>query len=369
MNWNGCLAEREQSAKDQLTACGGQQAVAWQSIHKSASCLLPAVWTNDMEATNREQMQAEKPKVIAVMGPTAVGKSGLVLQLAKDLAAEIVNADSMQIYRFMDIGTAKPSAAERADVVHHLLDIVDPDQNFDASLYSQLAREAINKLLTEGRVAIVVGGTGLYLKALFHGLFPVGHSNESIRERLRRQGESDGGVELYNRLKQIDPRTAARLHANDLFRIIRALEVWECTGKPMSVLQKEHGFRENPFITLKIGLQRSRSELYRRINRRVEQMMELGLLTEVRELLDRGYGPHLKSMQALGYRHMVQHLINGMKIAEAVKTMKRDTRHYAKRQITWFGGDQEINWFHPEDMVEIGRVAKEFIGRVQGSNG
>lgn len=321
-----------------------------------------------MKATNREQIGAEKPKVIAVMGPTAVGKTGLVLQLAKDLGGEIVNADSMQVYRFMDIGTAKPTAAERAAVVHHLLDIVDPDQDFDASLYSQLARETIKKLVEEGKVAIAVGGTGLYLKALFHGLFPSGHSDQVIRQRLCREGEEDGGVKLYQRLKKIDPGTAARLHANDLFRIIRALEVWECTGKPMSVLQKEHGFQENPFITLKIGLELPRSQLYERINSRVEKMMELGLLNEVRELLNRGYEPQLKSMQALGYRHMVQHLINGMKIAEAIRTMKRDTRHYAKRQMTWFGGDQEIKWFHPQEVEEIARMAREFMGGLEDSN-
>ena len=314
-------------------------------------------------------MSGERPRVIAVMGPTAVGKTGCVLQLAKSLGGEIVNADSMQIYRFMDIGTAKPTAAERAEVVHHLLDIVDPDQDFDASLYSQLARETIKNLLEEGKVAIVVGGTGLYLKALFHGLFPAAHSGQVIRQRLRREGEKDGGLELYKRLKKIDPSTAARLHPNDLFRIVRALEVWECTGKPMSVLQKEHGFRENPFFTLKIGLKLPRSQLYERINRRVEEMMELGLVNEVRELLNRGYGVHLKSMQALGYRHMVQHLINGMKIAEAVRTMKRDTRHYAKRQMTWFGGDQEINWFRPQDIEEIARLAREFMGGLEDRNG
>jgi tRNA dimethylallyltransferase len=313
-------------------------------------------------------MNRGRPRVIAVMGPTAVGKTGLVMQLAKDLGGEIVNADSMQVYRFMDIGTAKPTAADRAQVTHHLLDIVDPDQDFDASLYSRLAREAIHNLVDHGRVAIVVGGTGLYLKALFHGLFPNGHSNHSIRKRLRREGEKDGGVELYNRLKKIDPRAAERLHPNDLMRIVRALEVWECTGKPMSVLQKEHAFKEEPFVPLKIGLKRPRSELYKRINKRVQEMMELGLPTEVRELLDRGYGPHLKSMQALGYRHMVQHLVNGMKIAEAVKTMKRDTRHYAKRQITWFGGDQEIRWFPPESVGEISRLARAFMARFEESN-
>ena len=317
----------------------------------------------------KRRMSEGRPRVIAVMGPTAVGKSGLALQLAKDFIGAIVNADSMQIYRFMDIGTAKPTPAERAEVAHYLVDIVDPDQDFHANLYSQMAREAIHSLVGEGKVAIVAGGTGLYLKALFHGLFPAGYTNESIRERLGRQGEKDGGVELYNRLKHIDPGSAGRFHPNDLFRIIRALEVWEVTGKPLSVLQKEHGFRENPFFTLKIGLNLPRSELYRRINRRVEEMMELGLLVEVRGLLDRGYEPHLKSMQALGYRHMVQHLINGMKIAEAVRTMKRDTRHYAKRQMTWFRGDQEIRWFHPEQTEEIAGLVKEFIGPVEERNG
>lgn len=314
-----------------------------------------------MEA-NTGQMQAEKPKVIAVMGPTAVGKTGLVLQLAKDLGGEIVNADSMQIYRYMDIGTAKPTTAERAEVAHHLLDVVDPDQDFDASRYSQLAREVIDKLTEEGKVAIVVGGTGLYLKAMLHGLFPGAPSNQRIRQRLRREGEKDGGAELYQRLKQIDPSTAERLHPHDLFRIIRALEVWECTGKPMSVLQMEHGFKERPFLTLKIGLRRPRSELHKRINTRVEEMMELGLLAEVRGLLSRGYGPHLKSMQALGYRHMMRHLLNGMKIAEAIRTMKRDTRRYAKRQMTWFRGDQEINWFHPREVEDIARLSREFLG-------
>lgn len=297
------------------------------------------------------------------MGPTSVGKTGLVLQLAKDLGGEIVNADSMQIYRFMDIGTAKPTLENRAEVVHHLLDIVNPDQDYNANRYSHLARRVIDKLSEEGKVAIVVGGTGLYLKALFHGLFPGDSSNQRIRERLRRQGEKDGGVELYQRLRQIDPSTAERLHPRDLFRIIRALEVFECTGKPMSVLQMEHGFKERMFFTLKIGLRRPRSELYEGINRRVEEMMEQGLITEVRELLNRGYGPQLKSMQALGYRHMVQHLIKGMNIAEAVRTMKRDTRRYAKRQMTWFRRDQEISWFHPQEVEKIARRAREFLGR------
>jgi tRNA dimethylallyltransferase len=296
------------------------------------------------------------------MGPTAVGKTWLVSQLTKDLGGEIVNADSVQIYRFMDIGTAKPTMADRAEVAHHLVDIVDPAHDFDASRYSELAREVIANLARQGKPAIVVGGTGLYLKAIFHGLFPGAPSDQLVRQRLRREAEKKGGAELYRRLQRIDPITAQRVHPHDLFRIIRALEVWECKGQPISALQSDHNFKDRPFLPLKIGLRRPRPELYERINRRVEEMMAQGLLEEVRALLSRGYGPNLKSLQALGYRHMVQHLINGVDISEAVRTMKRDTRRYAKRQMTWFRRDQEINWFHPQQMEDIFRLAERFLG-------
>ena len=314
-----------------------------------------------MEIAQREDMEEEKPGVIAVMGPTAVGKTGLVLRLAKDFGAEIVNGDSMQIYRFMDIGTAKPASADREEVIHHLLDLVDPDQDFDASRFSQLGRVVIRNLTRKGKVAIVVGGTGLYLKALLHGLFPDAHTNPAVRQRLHQEAEKDGGVGLYQRLKKVDATTAQRLHPNDLYRIIRALEVWECSGRPMSVLHQEHGFRERPFNTLKIGLRRPRSELYERIDRRVEEMMAQGFLDEVRGLLDRGHGPHLKSMQALGYRHMVQYLLDGAELAEVLRTMKRDTRRYAKRQMTWFRRDQEIHWFHPGEESDIARLVGQFL--------
>ncbi|MCG6943968.1 MAG: tRNA (adenosine(37)-N6)-dimethylallyltransferase MiaA [Deltaproteobacteria bacterium] len=306
-------------------------------------------------------MSDERPRVIAVMGPTAVGKTWLTSQLTKNLGGEIVNADSVQIYRFMDIGTAKPTMADRAEVVHHLVDIVDPDQDFDASRYSQLAREVIARLARQGKPALVVGGTGLYLKAIFHGLFPGAPSDPIVRQRLRREAAKKGRGELYQRLQRLDPVTAQRVHPHDLFRIIRALEVWECRGQPISVLQSDHDFSDRPFLPLKIGLRRPRPELYERINSRVEKMMSLGLLEEVRELLSRGYGPHLKSMQALGYRHMVQHLIHGVAITEAVRTMKRDTRRYAKRQMTWFRRDQEINWFHPSQKEDIVRLAGRFL--------
>ena len=306
-------------------------------------------------------MVEEKPKVIALMGPTAVGKTGLVLQLAKEFGAEIISADSMQVYRLMDIGTAKPTKAERKEVPHHLLDIVDPDEDFDANRYSELAREIVENQARQGKPAIVVGGTGLYLKALFHGIFPGAPANPQLRERLRREAAKDGGVGLYQRLKEIDPVTARRLHPNDLFRVIRALEVWECSGKPMSAQQLAHGFREKPLLIQKIGLRRPRSELHERINRRVESMMKQGFLEEVQILLRRGYGPHLKSMQSLGYRHLLQYILNGVELSVAVRTMKRDTRRYAKRQMTWFRRDQEITWFCPEQVQDIVRLGRQFL--------
>jgi tRNA dimethylallyltransferase len=295
------------------------------------------------------------------MGPTAVGKTGLVLRLAKEFDAEIINADSMQVYHLMNIGTAKPTAAERAEVPHHLLDIVYPDEDFDAKRYSQMAREVIEDLDRRGTPAIVAGGTGLYLKAFFYGLFPGAPANRLLRQRLRREAETDGGAGLYQKLENVDPITAQRLHPNDLFRIIRALEVWESGGKPMSALHNEHGFSEQLFLILKIGLRRPRTELYERINRRVELMMEQGFVEEVKGLLQRGYEPSLKSMQSLGYRHMVQYLIDGMELSEVLRTMKRDTRRYAKRQITWFRRDQEINWFHPDEGQNILRLAGQFL--------
>ena len=193
-------------------------------------------------------------------------------------------------------------------------------------------------------------------------------SDPLVRQRLRREAEKKGGAELYQRLQRIDPITAQRVHPHDLFRIIRALEVWECRGQPISALQSDHDFEDRPFLPLKIGLRRPRTELYERINSRVEEMMSQGFLEEVRGLLSRGYGPNLRSMQALGYRHMVQHLINGLDITEAVRTMKRDTRRYAKRQMTWFRRDQEINWFHPRETEDIVRLAGRFLSDFNGDD-
>jgi tRNA dimethylallyltransferase len=306
-------------------------------------------------------MTDERPQVIALVGPTAVGKTETVLRLATALPVEIVNADSMQVYRYMDIGTAKPSSTERALVPHRLLDLVDPDEDFDAYRYRDLGRAAVAEVWRNRRTALVVGGTGLYVKALLYGLFPGAPRSVEIRARLRSEGEAMGASHLFHRLAAVDPVTAERIHSSDLVRIIRALEVWECSGRPISVWQREHGFREHPFRVLKIGLSVPRPELYARIDDRVERMMARGLQEEVAWLLKRGYGPELKSMQSLGYRHLVRYLTGRSSRAEAVATMKRDTRLYAKRQMTWFGRDPEIRWAHPGEGERIARLALAFL--------
>ncbi|HYR03103.1 MAG TPA: tRNA (adenosine(37)-N6)-dimethylallyltransferase MiaA [Syntrophobacteria bacterium] len=306
-------------------------------------------------------MTDDRPKVMVLVGPTAVGKTETVLHLAAALPVEIVNADSMQVYRYMDIGTAKPSATERALVPHHLLDLVEPDEDFDAYRYRDLGRVAVAEVWRKRRTALVVGGTGLYVKALLHGLFPGAPRRAEIRARLRSEGKAMGAIHLFHRLAAVDPTTAGRIHCRDLVRIIRALEVWECSGRPISAWQREHGFREHPFRVLKIGLSIPRPELYARIDDRVERMMARGLQEEVAWLLKRGYGLELKSMQSLGYRHLVRYLTGRSSLAEAVATMKRDTRRYAKRQMTWFGRDPEILWIHPGERERIARLTLAFL--------
>jgi tRNA dimethylallyltransferase len=289
-----------------------------------------------------------KPKLIVILGPTAAGKSESALELAAEIGGEIVNADSQQVYRYMDIGTGKPSKADRERVPHHVIDVVDPDAGFNVAVFRRLATQSIDDIGRRGRKAVVCGGTGLYIKALTQGLFVGLAQAPEVRARLKAEIEKQGLAALYRRLERVDPATTSWIHPNDRQRIMRALEVFESTGKRMSECQKEHGFSEDRFDTLKIGLDRPREELYDRINRRCEQMIDSGLLDEVRSLTARGYGLDLKPMQSVGYRHMGLVLNGAMPLANALALMQRDTRRLAKRQLTWFRHDHEIRWFHPE---------------------
>ena len=291
------------------------------------------------------------------MGPTAVGKTAVALELAEALGAEIVNGDSMQLYRELDIGTAKPTIAERARVRHHLVDVADPDEPYDAARFAREGRTVIAALHQQGTPPLVVGGTGLYIKALLAGLFEQEDAVLEVRPRLARELADQGLPALFSRLEALDPATAGRLASGDTYRILRALEVVEATGRPLSALHAAHGFQDQPYETLKLGLTLPREELYRRIEARVDLMLGQGWLEEVRRLTQR-YPPDIKPLQALGYRHLVAVLTGSLSLAEAAEETKKETRRYAKRQLTWFRADPEVRWFSPgqlEDMVLLVR--------------
>jgi tRNA dimethylallyltransferase len=289
-----------------------------------------------------------------------VGKTGVALELAGRVGAEIVNADSLQVYRELDIGTAKPTAAERALVPHHLIDAADPPEPYDAARYVRESRAVLAGLHRRGAPPLVVGGTGLYLKALLHGLFAEGPPRRDLRERLRRELIELGLPVLHQRLAALDPVTAARLHPHDTYRILRALEVMEATGRPLAELFAAHCFRDCPYRVLKLGLNLPREELNQRIAQRVEAMLAAGFLAEVEGLLAR-YPPDLKPLQSLGYRHLSKFLQGQWSWEEAVERLKIDTRRYAKRQLTWFKADPEVRWFHPGQTAELAGALEEFF--------
>jgi tRNA dimethylallyltransferase len=293
-------------------------------------------------------LAAVKPKLVIVLGPTAVGKSDIVLDLAVQFGAEIISADSQQVYRHMDIGTAKPSREQREKIPHHLIDIVDPDEEFNAAMFRNLASEIAYKLADRDKRIIVCGGTGLYIKVLTKGLFAGPGRDLQIRQALEREIETHGVDLLHHWLEQVDRESAARIHPHDRQRITRALEVYHATGRKITEWQSEHAFNDLLFDVLKIGLDRQRTELYDRIDRRCEFMIAAGLLDEIKKLVEMGYGLDLKSMQSVGYRHLGLFLRNRMSLDHAVDLMKRDTRRLAKRQLTWFRSDREIRWSDPE---------------------
>ncbi len=291
---------------------------------------------------------------VVVAGPTAAGKTALALELAERFDAEIINADSMQVYRYMDIGTAKPSLGERERVPHHLLDVVTPDVPYHAARFAEEARAAAARIHSRGRRALLVGGTGLYVRAFLEGLSAPVPRDPELRAELEREdlearmrGEP---TRLHQRLRALDPASAERLHPNDRVRIIRAIEVARTTGIPASAQRRRSPPRER---VLHLVVDPGREELRGLIDQRCEAMIEQGLLREVRELRERGYGPELASMRAIGYRHM-QPVIEGREIlAHVVEVMKRDTRQFARRQRTWLRGVEGARWFHPGERERI----------------
>jgi tRNA dimethylallyltransferase len=311
---------------------------------------------------------SEQKKLVIIQGPTASGKSDLAVMLAESFSGEIVNADSMQIYRGMDIGTAKPCSDTMGRVPHHLFGIINPDESFSAADFRREAERTIRDIHGRGKNVFVVGGTGLYIKVLTGGLVDSPGGNEEFREEMKRIARDFGNMKLYDRLVRADPDTAENLHPNDLLRIIRALEVYEMTGYPVSELRKRHRFSDaGGFSCLKLGITAHRSELYCKIDTRVDLMFEHGLVEEVRGLLAKGYSPRLKSMQSLGYRHVCAFIAGEYSLEEAVRLVKRDTRRYAKRQMTWFRKDGEIIWFeYPVNIDIISSDVIEFYAKGEG---
>lgn len=303
----------------------------------------------------------KKPKIIVICGPTGIGKTSAAIDVAHAFGGQIVSADSMQIYRYMDIGTAKPSLYEQKKIEHHLIDIVDPAESFDAARYAFLARKKIAELHAREINPFIVGGTGLYIKALLYGLFQTEPLENGIRQRLKDEAAAIGSESLHRRLLRIDPNSALKIHPHDTYRIIRALETFESTGELISGYRQAHRFCDKPFTALKIGLNLPREKLYLRINRRVDAMIDAGFVDEVRSLLKRGYSTKLKSLQAIGYRHLVAYVQGYLPWDETVRTLKRDTRRYAKRQLTWFRADPEIVWLQPAQMDKMCSIIKKFL--------
>jgi tRNA dimethylallyltransferase len=288
--------------------------------------------------------------VLAIVGATATGKSALGMALAAGLHGEIVNADALQVYRGFDIGTAKPSRAERERVPHHLVDVLDPNETWSAGEFARRAREAIAGIQRRGRVAIVVGGSGLYLRALFEGISPVPAGDPEVRRQLRDRLAAEGLGSLREELARLDPGTAERLAAGDTQRVLRALEVARVSGRPLSSWIAEQPFGAQRIAALRLGLTLPRSILYDQIADRVARMMAAGWREEVAGLLQRGLSPRLPAFQAIGYRQLVRHLEGDESLDQAVAEIVRETRRFAKRQETWFRKEPEVIWFSAQDL-------------------
>jgi tRNA dimethylallyltransferase len=309
-------------------------------------------------------MPSEKP-IIIIAGPTAVGKTDASILLAQEWEAEIVSADSMQIYRDMDIGTAKPTAEQRKLVYHHMIDVADPAHPYSVGDYLRDARNAIDGILKTGGTPIVVGGTGLYIRALMKGLFHGPPADIDLREQLLRKEMESGEGTLYADLARLDPESAVKIHPNDLRRTVRALEVYYLRDRKMSDLQKDHSFKDKPYDFRLLFLVRSRSELYPRIERRVDQMIEQGLEHEVKMLMLKGYSRDLVSMQALGYSHFIDYFSNKASLEDTVELLKRDTKRFAKRQFTWFRREPEARWVDITGLEKAGEIVAQIKKTVE----
>ena len=315
--------------------------------------------------TRTKLIHTYKP-LVAIVGPTAIGKSRIGIEIAKILKTEILTADSCQVYREMDIGTDKPSLLERQGVPHRLIDLVLPDQSFNMGDFRRLAKQEISRLHRQGLLPLVVGGTGLYIRGLLRGLCHGPPANWPIRQALRQEATERGWRFLHEKLQKVDPDLAKRLHPNDQPKVLRGLEVYHTLGIPLSKIQHEHRFKETPYPYLLIGLTMDRQNLYRRIETRVEWEIEKGLVQETQSLMQKGYSRNLGSMKGLGYRQFSGYLAGDYSYDEAVRLLKRDTRHFAKRQMTWFRKEPGIHWITLEESEIPVQAATRILKKIKG---
>ncbi len=313
-----------------------------------------------------------KKPVVVIVGPTASGKTKLSIEIAKLMDGEIVSADSMQIYRYMDIGTAKPTIDERQNIPHHMMDILDPAEQFSVAEYQKMAVDIISDIHKRQKLPIIVGGTGLYIKSLLYPMnFTDAYQDLEYRKQLQETANIKGRDYLYQQLKMVDPSTASRLHPNDVRRVIRALEVYHITGKPMSHYSQNLKNMDFRYNTAMIGLVMDRVKLYERINKRVDIMIENGLLNEVKNLLDKGYSRDMISMQGLGYKEIIDYYQGNLSLEEAIHIIKRETRRYAKRQLTWFRAQKGIKWINIDEYSseeDLAKYAANYIKQKLGCN-
>ncbi|HEX3031331.1 MAG TPA: tRNA (adenosine(37)-N6)-dimethylallyltransferase MiaA [Bacillota bacterium] len=309
------------------------------------------------------------PNLIIIVGPTAVGKTAVGIQLAKLINGEVISGDSMQVYRMMDIGTAKPTREEMEGVPHHMLDVVDPDEDFTVAVFKTMVEQHIQAINVRGKMPILVGGTGLYIRSITDQMTYTSFAVDwEYRDKLMSLAREKGNEWLHSQLVEVDPVSAQRIHANDVRRIIRALEVFHFTGKTISKHQQEdqEANGEPKYNLHMYGLTINREKLYKRINLRVEKMIANGLVEEVKGLLAKGYDTDLVAMGGLGYKEIVGYLQGKYSLPEAVALLQRNTRRFAKRQLTWFRGEKRITWLDMDNYQDAGGVAKEILQQVAG---
>ena len=295
----------------------------------------------------------DKIPVIAIVGPTGVGKTDLSIRLAKKLNGEIISCDSMQIYREMDIGTAQPTKEEMMGIPHHMIDIVNPDESYNVDKYVDNSSECIKDVFSRGNTPILAGGTGLYADSLLGGIsFVKTEGDEEYRNYLFDLAEKEGNEYVHKMLETIDPVSFKAIHPNNVRRVVRALEVYKCTGNTITYHNEMSKKEPSPYNPLIFGLTRHRDELYERIDKRVDIMVEKGLVKEAENLYNKGYTTDLTSMQGLGYKEFIKYFEGEMSLSEAIEILKRDTRHYAKRQLTWFNRNKDIVWINLSEMTD-----------------